>query len=57
MDFTKKTFNSNEKVIAVKAIYDRIWIRELSDKMMQVYFNKALVEFILINFAREIKGG
>ena len=43
-----KTFNSEEKVVAVRGIYDRIGIRALSDKTMQVYANKALKEFELI---------
>ena len=50
-----KTFISDEKVIAVKAIYDRIGIRELSDKVMQAYANKALKEFGLIKVKEENK--
>ena len=50
-----KTFNSEEKVIAVRTIYDRIGIRELSDKVMQAYANKALKEFGLIKVKEENK--
>ena len=50
-----KTFNPEEKVVAVRTIYDIIGIRELSDKTMQAYANKALVEFELIEVAKENK--
>ena len=43
-----KTFNAEEKVMAVRTIYDRIGIRKLSDKAMQSYANVVLAEFELI---------
>ena len=52
---TLKIFNSEEKVTAVRTIYDRIGIRELSDQTMQAYANKALVEFGLIKVKVENK--
>jgi len=47
-----KTFKSEEKVVAVRAIYDRIGIRELSDIAMQAYADKALKEFELIKVGK-----
>ena len=50
-----KTFNSEEKVIAVRTIYDRVGIRELSDVALQAYALKALKEFGLIKVKEENK--
>ena len=50
-----KTFNPKEKVVAVRTIYDRIGIRELSDVAMQAYAHKALKEFGLIKVKEENK--
>ena len=50
-----KTFNSEEKVIAVRGIYDKIGIKALSDQTMQAYATKALLEFKLIKVDEENK--
>ena len=52
-----KNIQFRRKSLAFRTIYDGIGIREWFDKVMQAYANKALKEFIVINFAREIKGG
>ena len=50
-----KTFNLYEKVEAVRAIYDSLGIRELAEKEMQTYAEKALKEFELIKVNKENK--
>lgn len=50
-----KNFNPEEKVKAVRCIYDQLGIRELSDSTMQSYANVALTEFEFIKVNQENK--
>ncbi|TKB97790.1 polyprenyl synthetase family protein [Pedobacter cryophilus] len=51
-----KEFNPEEKVMAVRAIYDQLGIRTLSESKMQSYAEKSITEFNLINVPGENKG-
>lgn len=51
-----KEFNPQEKVNAVRAIYDQLGIRTLSESKMQSYAEKSISEFNLINVPIENKG-
>jgi geranylgeranyl diphosphate synthase, type II len=51
-----KEFNPEEKVMAVRAIYDQLGIRALSEAKMQAYAEKSITEFNLINVPEENKG-
>lgn len=50
-----KNFNPEEKVKAVRCIYDQLGIRKLSDSTMQSYASVALTEFELIKVNQENK--
>jgi geranylgeranyl diphosphate synthase type II len=51
-----KEFNPQEKVNAVRAIYDQLGIRTLSESKMQSYAEKSISEFNLINVPLDNKG-
>ncbi len=47
--------NNPQKVDAVRAIYDRLNIRELSQNLMNEYFNKAIGALEILNIEKELK--
>ena len=51
-----KVFDPQEKVNAVRAIYDQLGIKTLSESKMQSYAEKSITEFNLINVPKENKG-
>lgn len=51
----KKDFNTEEKVNAVRNIYDKIGIKDLSENLMQSYAQQALDNLEKINASKESK--
>jgi geranylgeranyl diphosphate synthase type II len=50
-----ENFNEEEKVNAVKAIYDRLEIEQLTREQIRLYFEKSLDEFNKINIPEDRK--
>ncbi|HNW97466.1 MAG TPA: polyprenyl synthetase family protein [Bacteroidales bacterium] len=53
--FSSTDFNAEEKVNAVKKIYDNIGVREATVKLINQYYEKALEYFKMINVPEERK--
>ena len=52
---TVEKFDQNEKVKAVKNIFEKVRVKELSKEVMEQYFNKAIEAFDKISVASEKK--